>query len=48
MATVAAIYAVAPFVRSPEEFLQSLMPRQPGDNYQEDQEVRTEQTDRNH
>ena len=31
MATVAAVYAVAPFVRSPEEFLQSLMPRQPGD-----------------
>ena len=29
MATVAAVYAVAPFVRSPEEFLQSLMPRQP-------------------
>ena len=31
MATVAAVYAVAPFVRSPEEFLCSLMPRQPGD-----------------
>ena len=30
MATVAAVYTVAPFVRSPEEFLQSLMPRQPG------------------
>ena len=30
MATVAAVYAVAPFVRSPEEFLQRLMPRQPG------------------
>ena len=29
MATVAAVYAVAPLVRSPEEFLQSLMPRQP-------------------
>ena len=29
MATVAAVYAVAPFVRSPEEFLRSLMPRQP-------------------
>ena len=29
MATVAAVYAVAPFVRSVEEFLQSLMPRQP-------------------
>ena len=29
MATVAAVYAVAPFVRSPEDFLQSLMPRQP-------------------
>ena len=31
MATVAAVYTVAPFVRSSEEFLQSLMPRQPGD-----------------
>ena len=31
MATVAAVYTVAPFVRSAEEFLQSLMPRQPGD-----------------
>jgi len=30
MATVAAVYAVAPFVRSPEEFLRSLMPPQPG------------------
>ena len=30
MATVAAVYTVAPFVRSPEEFLQSLMPRPPG------------------
>ena len=30
MATVAAVDTVAPFVRSPEEFLQSLMPRQPG------------------
>ena len=30
MATVAAVYTTAPFVRSPEEFLQSLMPRQPG------------------
>ena len=29
MATVAAVYSVAPFVRSVEEFLQSLMPRQP-------------------
>ena len=29
MATVAAVYAVAPFVRSPEDFLLSLMPRQP-------------------
>ena len=28
-ATVAAVYAVAPLVRSPEDFLQSLMPRQP-------------------
>ena len=32
MATVAAVYSVAPFVRSAEDFLQSLMPRQPGDN----------------
>ena len=31
MATVAAVYSVAPYVRSPGEFLQSLMPRQPGD-----------------
>ena len=30
MATVAAVYTVAPVVRSPEEFLQSLMPRPPG------------------
>ena len=30
MATVAAVYTIAPFVRSPEEFLQSLMPRPPG------------------
>ena len=30
MATVAAVYTVAPLVRSPEEFLQSLMPRPPG------------------
>ena len=29
MATVAAVYTTAPLVRSPEEFLQSLMPRQP-------------------
>ena len=29
MATVAAVYKTAPLVRSPEEFLQSLMPRQP-------------------
>ena len=29
MATVAAVYTVSPFVRSAEEFLQSLMPRQP-------------------
>ena len=29
IATVAAVYAVAPFVRSPEDFLQGLMPRQP-------------------
>ena len=32
MATVAAVYSVAPFVRSPEDFLRSLMPRQPGDS----------------
>ncbi len=31
MATVAAVYTVAPFVRSAEDFLQSLMPRQPAD-----------------
>ena len=31
MATVAAVYSVAPWVRSAEDFLQSLMPRQPGD-----------------
>ena len=30
MATVAAVYTTAPLVRSPEEFLRSLMPRQPG------------------
>ncbi|MYN67230.1 MAG: ISKra4 family transposase [Acidobacteria bacterium] len=30
MAAVAAVYTTAPFVRSPEQFLQSLMPRQPG------------------
>ena len=30
MATVAAVYSVAPLVRSAEDFLQSLMPRQPG------------------
>ena len=29
MATVAAVYTVAPFVRSAEKFLRSLMPRQP-------------------
>ena len=29
MATVAAVYTVAPFVRTPEEFLQGLMPPQP-------------------
>ena len=27
---MAAVYTTAPFVRSPEEFLSSLMPRQPG------------------
>ena len=32
MATVAAVYSVAPLVRSAEDFLQSLMSRQPGDN----------------
>ena len=31
MATVAAVYTVAPFVRNVEDFLQSLMPRQPAD-----------------
>ena len=31
MATVAAVYTTGPFVRSPEDFLESLMPRQPGD-----------------
>ena len=30
MAPVAAVYTTAPFVRSPEEFLESLMPRPPG------------------
>ena len=30
MATVAAVYTTVPFVRSPEEFLESLMPRPPG------------------
>ena len=30
MATVAAVYTTVPFVRSPEKFLRSLMPRQPG------------------
>ena len=30
MATVAAVYTTAPLVRSPEQFLRSLMPRQPG------------------
>ena len=30
MATVAAVYTTAPFVRSAEDFLQSLMPRSPG------------------
>ena len=34
MATVAAVYSVAPFVRSAEDFLQSLMPPQPGDKTQ--------------
>ena len=31
MATVAAVYTTGPFVRSPEDFLESLMPRQPRD-----------------
>jgi hypothetical protein len=30
MATVAAVYTVEPFVRTPQEFLHSLMPAQPG------------------
>ena len=41
MATVAAVYAVAPFVRSVEEFLQGLMPRQPGDNTQKTKKAKT-------
>ena len=41
MATVAAVYAVAPFVRSVEEFLQSLMPRQPGDNTKKTNKAKT-------
>ena len=41
MATVAAVYAVAPFVRSVEEFLQSLMPRQPGDNTKKTKKAKT-------
>ena len=41
MATVAAVYAVAPFVRSPEEFLASLMPRQPGDKTQKARKAKT-------
>ena len=41
MATVAAVYAVAPLVRSPEEFLQSLMPRQPADNTKKTKKAKT-------
>ena len=41
MATVAAVYAVAPFVRSPEEFLASLMPRQPGDKTKKARKAKT-------
>ena len=41
MATVAAVYAVAPFVRSVEELLQSLMPRQPGDDTQKTKKAKT-------
>ena len=41
MATVASVYAVAPFVRSPEEFLASLMPRQPGDKTQKARKAKT-------
>ena len=41
MATVAAVYAVAPFVRSPEDFLQSLMPRQPADNTKKTKKAKT-------
>ena len=41
MATVAAVYAVAPFVRSPEDFLQSLMPRQPADNTKKSRKAKT-------
>ena len=39
MATVAAVYSVAPYVRSPDEFLQSLMPRQPGDKTKKGKKV---------
>ena len=41
MATVAAVYAVAPFVRSADEFLRSLMPRQPGDKTQKAKRAKT-------
>ena len=41
MATVAAVYTVAPFVRSAEEFLQSLMPRQPGDKTKKTKKTKT-------
>ena len=41
MATVAAVYTVAPFVRSAEEFLQSLMPRQPGDKTRKGKKAET-------
>ena len=41
MATVAAVYTVAPFVRSVEEFLQSLMPRQPLSKTKKGKKART-------
>ena len=41
MATVAAVYTVAPFVRSAEEFLQGLMPRQPGDKPKKPKKAKT-------
>ncbi|MDE0030809.1 MAG: ISKra4 family transposase, partial [Deltaproteobacteria bacterium] len=41
MATVAAVYTVAPFVRSADEFLQTLMPRQPGDKTNKGKKAKT-------